>query len=82
MNIQRPEVPSMPILAKPSAGGTSIAGVKPHNSFQYSGGEPLNAEHQDNVADKGFVSESWMAMVQWSILQSKIGKPKKEQNKR
>ena len=27
------------------------------------GGEPFNAEHQDNVADKSFVSESWMAMV-------------------
>ena len=25
--------------------------------------EPFNAEHQDNVADKCFVSESWMAMV-------------------
>ena len=26
-------------------------------------GKPYNAEHQENVADKGFVSESWMAMV-------------------
>ena len=59
-----PEVPSMPILAKPNAGGTSSRKAPDLIiASNISGGEPFNAEHQDNVADKGFVSESWMAMV-------------------
>ena len=59
-----PEIPSMPILAKPNAGGTSSRKAPDLIiASKISGGKPFNAEHQDNVADKGFVSESWMAMV-------------------
>ena len=57
-----PDVPAMPVLSRGETAETHIAGVKPQNSSQNSGGGTLNAEHQENVADKGFVSESWMAM--------------------
>jgi len=62
-----PDVPAMPVLSRGETSETHIAGVKPQNGSRSSGrqmcGETLNAEHQDNVANKGFVSESWMAMV-------------------
>ena len=59
-----PEIPSMPILAKPNAGGTSSRKAPDLIiASNISGGEPFNAEHQDNGADNGFASESWMAMV-------------------
>ena len=63
----------MPILAKPNAEGGQLILGSPSDrkapggnlimASNISGGKPFNAEHQENVADKGFVSESWMAMV-------------------
>ena len=35
-------------------------------------GETFNAEHLENVADKGFVSESWMAMVHTPVKDWRI----------
>ena len=50
MKLALPDVPSMPVLSRgetsiagvnASRGGNSIAGAKPYNSFQYSGGGTL-----------------------------------------
>ena len=69
-----PEVPSMPILLFPTEKEHPINPASRTGSYsQSAGGNPIGdqpiqraapiAKHQENVADKGFVSESWMAMV-------------------
>ena len=70
----------MPILAKPNAGGTSsrkapdliIASNISGGRGRAGGGGAFNAEHQDNVADTGFVGESWMAMVHTPVKDWRI----------
>ena len=58
-----PEIPSMPILRLPTERGQLInPAARTGSTGPSAGGNPI-AEHQENVADKGFVSESWMAMV-------------------
>ena len=62
----------MPVSSRGETAETRIAGVKPQKGFHNSGGETFNAEHQENVADKGFVSESWMAMVHTPVKDWRI----------
>ena len=69
-----PEIPSMPILRLPTEREQPINPAARTGSCSPSaGGNPIGdqpiqraapiAKHQENAADKGFVSESWMAMV-------------------
>ena len=69
-----PEIPSMPILRLPTEREQPInPAARTGSSSPSAGGNPIGdqpiqraapiAKHQENVADKGFVSESWMAMV-------------------
>ena len=67
-----PDVPAMPVLSRGEPAVTNIAGVKPQKGFRTNGRETFNAGHQENVADKGFVSESWMAMVHTPVKDWRI----------
>ena len=76
----------MPVSSRGETAETHIAGVKPQNGSKNRGAGTLNAEHQDNVANNGFVSESWMAMVHtpvkdWRIKEGAKQAVDKEWNK-